>query len=280
MIVARTREELREALAGARERGTLGLVPTMGNLHDGHLSLVDLALDRAEVAVVSIFVNPLQFAPSEDLDAYPRSESRDLDLLRERGAGVAFAPSVDEMYPDGEPVVTVDPGPLEDALCGPWRPGHFRGVLTVVARLFGLTRADLAVFGRKDYQQLVLVRRMVRDLDLRVRIVDGPVVREPDGLAMSSRNAYLSAEERSQASAIHEALEVARERVQEGERSSVELLRGVHARLARESRVRVQYAEIVDGASLRPVERAGEGAVAAVAAFCGSTRLIDNVALA
>lgn len=280
MIVARTREELREALTEARRKGRTGLVPTMGNLHDGHLSLVDLALDRADVAIVSIFVNPLQFAPSEDLDAYPRTEARDLDLLRERGVRVAFVPSVEEMYPDGEPVVTVDPGPLEDALCGPWRPGHFRGVLTVVARLFGLTRPDLAVFGRKDYQQLVLVRRMVRDLELGVRIVDAPVVREADGLAMSSRNAYLSAEERAQAPVIHEALHAARERARAGERSAVELLRGIHARIGREPRMRVQYAEIVDGGSLRPVARAGQGAVAAVAAFCGSTRLIDNVALA
>lgn len=279
MIVARTREGLGQGLADLHGRGSVGFVPTMGNLHDGHLSLVDLALDEADVVVVSIFVNPLQFAPSEDLEAYPRTEERDLALLEERRVDLTFLPSVDSMYPDGEPVVTVDPGPLENALCGPYRPGHFRGVLTVVARFFGLLRPDLAVFGRKDYQQLVLVRRMVRDLELGVRVVEGPVVREADGLAMSSRNAYLSEEERSQAPAIYEALEEARRRVEAGERSAVELLRGVHARIGREARMRVQYAEIVNGESLRPVERAGEGTVAAVAAFCGSTRLIDNAEL-
>jgi len=280
VIVGRTREALREGRVDAGERGTVGFVPTMGGLHDGHLSLVDLARQEADVVVVSIFVNPLQFGPSEDLDAYPRTEERDLALLRERGVDLAFLPSVEEMYPDGEPVVTVDPGALGEALCGPWRPGHFAGVLTVVARLFGLIRPDLAVFGRKDYQQLVLIRRMVRDLELGVRIVDGRIVREPDGLAMSSRNAYLTDEERTRAPSIHEALEEARRRVEEGERSAVALLRGIHARIGREPRMRVQYAEVVDGATLRPVERAEAGTVAAVAAFCGSTRLIDNVVLA
>ncbi len=276
MIVARTREALREALGGD---GRLALVPTMGFLHEGHLSLVDRAREVGDRVAVSIFVNPLQFGPGEDLDAYPRDEARDLALLEGRGCDLAFLPSVEVMYPEGPPVVTVDPGPLAERLCGAFRPGHFRGVLTVVARLFGLFRPDLAVFGRKDFQQVVLVRRMARDLELGVEIVEGPLVREADGLALSSRNTYLSEEERRQAPALSRALFEARERFRAGERSAGALLAGVRDRVAAEPLLELQYAEAVEPDGLTPVDPVPEGAVLALAAFCGRTRLIDNVSL-
>ena len=280
MRVARTRRELDDVLGSLRARGRLGLVPTMGFLHEGHLSLVDLAREAADVVAASIFVNPLQFGPGEDLAAYPRDEARDLALLEARGAALAFVPPVAEMYPDGDPVVTVDPGPLERALCGRFRPGHFRGVLTVVARLFGLFRPDVGVFGRKDFQQGVLIRRMVRDLDMGVDVRMGPVVREEDGLAMSSRNAYLEAEERAQATGIHRALQEARRRFLDGERSAAALRDGIRADLGAYPLLRPQYAEVVDPETLEPLERLEAGAVAAVAVHCGRARLIDNVELA
>lgn len=274
--VARTREELAASLDPVRSEGNVALVPTMGFLHEGHLSLVDLAREVAHTVVVSVFVNPLQFGPSEDLEEYPRDEERDRSLLEARGTDLAFIPSVEEMYPEGEPLVTVDPGPMANVLCGPHRPGHFRGVLTVVARLFGLVRPDVATFGRKDYQQAVLIRRMVRDLEMGVDVVDGPVVREGDGLAMSSRNRYLREDERAQAVGIHAALREARQRFREGERSADALADGIRRRIESYPLLRVQYAELVHPETLEPVTRAEEGTVAAVAAFCGDTRLIDN----
>jgi pantoate--beta-alanine ligase len=279
VIVVRTRESLAGAMATLRASGSTALVPTMGFLHDGHLSLVDRARELADHAVVSIFVNPLQFGPAEDLATYPRDEARDLSLLRGRGADVVFAPPVDEMYPDGEPAVTVSPGRLEDRLCGRYRPGHFQGVLTVVAKLFGLVRPDVAVFGRKDFQQAVLIRRMVRDLDLGVRVETGPIVREPDGLAMSSRNAYLSEEERLQAVGLSQALSLALARFREGASGATALLDTVRDELARFPLLRLQYAEVVDPEDLEPVDPADAGSVLALAAYCGTTRLIDNIEL-
>ncbi|HZD03490.1 MAG TPA: pantoate--beta-alanine ligase, partial [Longimicrobiales bacterium] len=244
MIVARTRAELARGMAGLRSRpGRVALVPTMGYLHEGHLSLVDRAREEAGAVAVSIFVNPLQFGPSEDLDTYPRDEARDLDLLDSRGADLAFVPPAEEMYPDDEPVVTVDPGPMAEVLCGAWRPGHFRGVLTVVAKLFGLFRPDVGVFGRKDYQQGVLVRRMVRDLELGVEVVLAPVVREPDGLAMSSRNVYLSGEERGQAVELGRALHRAREAFAAGERDARRLEKRIRRHLEPYGLVELQYVE-------------------------------------
>lgn len=279
VIVARTRAELASGLETVRGRGSVGLVPTMGSLHEGHLSLVDAARAAAEATVVSIFVNPLQFGPAEDFASYPRDEARDVDLLRERGADLVFVPSVEEMYPEGEPVVTVDPGPLAETLCGPFRPGHFRGVLTVVARLFGLVRPDLAVFGRKDFQQSVLIRRMVGDLEMGIEVRTAPIVREADGLALSSRNRYLSEVERAQAPVIHGALARIREMAAAGERSASVLLSKVHEMIESKSLMDIQYTQIVEPDSLRPVDRVESGAVAAVAAFCGGTRLIDNTVL-
>jgi pantoate--beta-alanine ligase len=251
----------------------------MGSLHDGHLSLVDLARARADAVGASVFVNPMQFGPGEDLAAYPRDPERDVGLLAARGADLAFLPVVAEMYPTGEARVAVDPGPAGNRLCGAFRPGHFRGVLTVVAKLFGLFRPDVAVFGRKDFQQLVLVQRMAAELELGVEVVGAPIVREADGLAMSSRNRYLGAAERAAAPSLYRGLERARARFRSGERGGKALLDEVRAELVGSPLLRLQYVEVVDPASLEPVDPASSGAVLALAAFCGATRLIDNVTL-
>lgn len=280
MEVVRTRAELARALGRLRDGGArLGLVPTMGFLHEGHLSLVDRARDLAGRVAVSLFVNPLQFGPSEDLASYPRDEARDLGMLQARGADLVFAPPVEEMYPSGEPRVTVSPGVLERRLCGAFRPGHFRGVLTVVAKLFGLCRPDVAVFGRKDFQQAVLIRRMAEDLDMGVEVETGAIVREPDGLAMSSRNAYLGAEERRDAVGLFEAVTAAQGLWSDGERDAGRLLEEIRRRVGRRSLLALQYAEAVHPRTLDPVDRAEAGTVLAMAAFCGTTRLIDNVEL-
>jgi len=281
LIVARTRAELAEALAQLHPSGggTLALVPTMGFLHEGHLSLVDLAAETGDRVAVSIFVNPLQFGPAEDLSSYPRDEAHDLELLEARGADLVFAPSTEEMYPDGDPRITVSPGALGSRLCGAFRPGHFRGVLTVVARLFGLFRPEVAVFGQKDFQQAVLIRRMVRDLELGVRVEIGPIVRERDGLAMSSRNTYLNDEERRDARGLHDALFAARRLHDGGEERADILLAEARKVIAEHRLLALQYAELVDPDTLDPLMLARDGTVIALAAFCGTTRLIDNMEL-
>lgn len=280
MIVARTRAELWEALARLRSGGsTTALVPTMGFLHEGHLSLVGRAAELADAVTVSVFVNPLQFGPSEDLASYPRDEARDLELLEGRGTALAFVPSTEEMYPNGEPRVTVSPGPQGTRLCGAFRPGHFRGVLTVVARLFGLFHPQVAVFGRKDFQQAVLIRRMVLDLELDVRVETAPIVREADGLALSSRNAYLNPRQRRDARGLHAALLSARGLFAGGEHRAPTLLREVRRVVAEHPLLELQYAEIVHPETLEDVDTARPGSVVAIAAFCGTTRLIDNVEL-
>jgi pantoate--beta-alanine ligase len=277
VIVARTRQELARARRDLGER-TLGLVPTMGALHEGHLSLVDIARAEATAVAVSIFVNPLQFGPSEDFARYPRDEQRDLALLEARGTDLAFIPTVDEMYPR-QPVITVTPGKMGDRLCGAFRPGHFEGVLTVVAKLFGLFRPDVAVFGQKDLQQLVLIRRMVQDLELGPTVRGAPIVREPDGLAMSSRNAYLSPEERRQAVGLHGALQRGHEVYAGGEKSAATVVRAMRDALAAFALLQPQYVEMVNPDTLERVERAEGGNVLALAVFCGRTRLIDNSVL-
>ncbi|HUH12921.1 MAG TPA: pantoate--beta-alanine ligase [Longimicrobiales bacterium] len=276
--VARTRAELAAALRALRGAGGLGLVPTMGYLHEGHLSLVDAARRRAERVVVSIFVNPLQFGPSEDLGRYPRDLDRDLALLEARGADLVFTPEVDAMYPEGDPIVRVGPGRLGEGLCGAFRPGHFEGVLTVVAKLFHLVEPDVAVFGAKDYQQGILVRRMARELDFPLEVELAPIVREPDGLAMSSRNAHLAGEDRARAASLYRGLSAAREAFRAGEpRASI--LGTLVRRTVEEVGGRIQYVELVDAETLALLERARAGAVLAVAAHVGPTRLIDNVTL-
>ncbi len=264
--------------AGAR----VALVPTMGALHDGHEALLRLARQRVGdgPVVASIFVNPLQFAPGEDLDRYPRSLEADLEVCARQGVDVVFAPALAEVYPDGDPIVTVDPGPLAAELEGESRPGHFRGVLTVVAKLFGLTRPDLAVFGEKDFQQLVLVRRLSRDLCLGVDVVGAPTVREPDGLALSSRNRFLDADARSRAAVLSRALRAAVGQASSG----VQAARAAALReLESEPAVEVDYLSIrtPDLGVLPELGSAGPtDARILVAARVGGTRLIDNLPLA
>lgn len=275
----RTVAGVRGAVDALREegRGPVGFVPTMGALHEGHLSLLDRAREAAGSVVVSIFVNPAQFGPDEDFDAYPRDLEGDLERAGARGADLVFAPPASEMYPT-EQTLWVEPGPLAERLCGRHRPGHFRGVLTVVLKLLNVVRPDVAVFGRKDFQQAVLVRRMVRELNLPVAIETAPVVREEDGLAMSSRNAYLSDRERASARSLSEALREVRALYAAGERDPDVLCAEARA-LMEEAGVEPEYVEVVDPGDLARVELAGADAVCAIAAYAGDTRLIDNAPL-
>ena len=274
-----TRADVRSLVAEVRARGSrIALVPTMGYLHEGHLTLLDRARALADYVVLSVFVNPLQFGPSEDLDRYPRALDRDAELARGRGADLLFAPSAAEMYPTGAPIIGVVAGEAADRLCGGARPGHFRGVLTVVAKLFGIVSPDIAVFGQKDFQQAALIRRMVRDLDFAVQVDVVPTVREPDGMALSSRNVYLSGEERARALALSRGLSSARALWDAGE-SDAEVLRAALRRSLAVEGVVLEYAEVVDPELFLPVRKVEPGTVCAVAARVGTTRLIDNVVL-
>jgi pantoate--beta-alanine ligase len=276
---ARTVAELRRELAGRVADGErVVLVPTMGALHEGHLRLVDRARELGDLVVLSIFVNPLQFGAGEDFERYPRPVEQDERLARERGVDVLFVPDADVMYPGGEPHVRVEPGRLGDVLCGAFRPGHFAGVLTVVAKLFHMVRPDVAVFGQKDYQQAALIRRMVHDLDFPLRIDVAPTVRDADGLALSSRNAYLEPDERRAAGAIWRGLSAAQAAFRAGETRASSLAELVRAELEGAG-FRVQYVEVVDPDTLAAVDDAGDGALLAVAGHVGRTRLIDNVLL-
>jgi pantoate--beta-alanine ligase len=257
---------------------SLGLVPTMGALHEGHLSLVRVAKAQCDVVVVSIFVNPTQFGPNEDFSKYPRTFERDRELLEKEGVDLLFAPSVDEMYPAGVVTYVTVQG-MSEKLCGKSRPGHFRGVTTVVAKLFHLVEPDVAFFGQKDAAQAAIIRRMVRDLNFPVEIIVGPIVREPDGLAMSSRNAYLDSQQRKAALALHRALVRVQRRFDQGETSAAELVAVGTQEFTEESSVRLDYLEIVDPETLDPLMNASDGALVAVAAFVGTTRLIDNIVL-
>ncbi|RYY45239.1 MAG: pantoate--beta-alanine ligase [Actinomycetales bacterium] len=270
-VVARTRAELRAALAGADRTA---FVPTMGALHDGHARLMRHARPLGDTLVVSIFVNPTQFGPGEDLDAYPRTFDADLVVCEREGVDVVFAPDVDEMYPGGlDGAVTVDPGPLGQVLEGAARPTHFRGVLTVVAKLFALVRPDVAVFGEKDFQQLALIRRMVRDLALDVEVVGHPIVRETDGLALSSRNTYLTPIQHEQALALSRALRAAAD---EGVVGRDAVLKAAHEVLDAAAGVEVDYLVVTD-LLLGDVDDSYEGeARILVAARVGTTRLLDN----
>lgn len=279
MELIRTVSAMKErARSLAREERVVGFVPTMGYLHEGHLTLVRIARELADTVVVSIFVNPTQFGPSEDLDRYPRDLERDLALLKGEGTDVVFAPEASDMYPDGYSTV-VHVQRLGDRLCGAFRPGHFDGVCTVVAKLFEIVRPNVAVFGQKDGQQAAIIERMAADLDMGVQIVRGPIVREPDGLAMSSRNGYLTAEERAEAPVLHEALERARALFEAGETNVEKVLGEVRAMIGAKPHAEVQYVEAVDWRRLSPVSELRPGAMIAVAVFFGATRLIDNIVL-
>ena len=279
MKICHTIDEMRAARHAARREGkTVGLVPTMGALHEGHLSLVRMARAQCDLVVVSIFINPLQFGPHEDLAKYPRNFDRDRDLLEREGVEVIFAPTVEEMYPAGAiTYVTVEA--LSDKLCGRSRPGHFRGVTTVVSKLFHVVEPDQAFFGQKDAAQSAIIRRMVRDLNIPVQVVIGPIVRGPDGLAMSSRNAYLNASQRLSAVVLHRSLLAVQERFDRGERKVQALIEAGKQVFAEDPSVRLDYLEIVDPDTLDPVDDLSRGALVAVAAFVGKARLIDNVML-
>jgi pantoate--beta-alanine ligase len=279
--IVHTVAELRAAADAVRARGErLGLVPTMGALHEGHRTLMREAARRANVVAVTIFVNPTQFGPKEDLTRYPRDLDGDVEKCRAEGVALVFAPSVGEMYPAGERT-RVHVSGLTEHLCGASRPGHFEGVATVVTKLFAAAGPSVAVFGRKDYQQLQVIRRMARDLLLPVEVVGHPTVREADGLALSSRNVFLSADERRRALAIPRALAGAVQAFREGERRAGALREPVLRELAA-SELRADYVALADADELQPFPdeaTVGDRALLAVAAFCGSTRLIDNVVL-
>jgi len=267
---------LRAAIAQFRRQGkSVGLVPTMGALHAGHLSLIDAARDQCDVTVATIFVNPTQFGPGEDLGRYPRSLDADLAALEQRGVDLCFAPADDAMYRPGH-AMFVDVGPLADQYEGTCRPGHFRGVATIVLKLLHLVPADVALFGRKDYQQWLVIRQMVRDFDMDVRIEACPIVREPDGLAMSSRNAYLSEAERRRARSLSESLELAARLVAAGQREAEGIRRAVVNHVQRIGHVRPQYVAIVREGTMTPVTTIDGPTVVALAARFGTTRLIDN----
>lgn len=262
-----------------REAGQkVALVPTMGNLHRGHLSLVRIALERADRTVVSIFINPTQFGEGEDLDRYPRTPEEDLEVLRELGADAAFLPSETDIYPEGFSTWVEVEG-LTDGLCGRFRPGHFRGVTTVCAVLFGIVRPHIAVFGRKDAQQLAVIRRMTADLRMGLEVVAGPIVREPDGLAISSRNGYLSPRQRQQAAAIYRGLRRAAELAGQGRRDGRVLRDAVRAAVGEQSLLRLQYVSLVDPDTMEPMSELDRPGLLAVAAYAGETRLIDNLIL-
>ena len=281
MAVNRTRtvEECRAAVARKRKAGRrIGFVPTMGALHEGHLSLVDYARERSDWVVLSVFVNPLQFGPQEDFERYPRDPDRDARLAAGRGADLVFEPLLEEMLP--RPLATrVTMEGVTDAFEGEARPGHFDGVLTIVTKLFHVVQPDVAVFGQKDAQQAAAVRRLVLDLDFPVEIVVAPIVRDPDGVALSSRNTYLSEEERRSARCLSLSLEAARSLVDGGERDAARVERAMRALLDGTTGVEVEYAAVVDPQRFTRVERIEGPSLAAVAARFGGTRLIDNTIL-
>lgn len=277
--ISGTRAALRElrtsGQAGARN---VGFVPTMGALHAGHRLLVQAARQRCDVVAASIFVNPTQFAPNEDFSRYPRTLEADCRMLEAEGVDLVFTPTADAMYPPGA-ATWIEVEGVSERLDGASRPGHFRGVATVVAKLFHIVQPDFAFFGQKDAVQVAVLQKMVRDLDLPVVLVVCPIVREPDGLALSSRNRYLSAEERQQALILSRALQAAAALAERGEHHAAELLAAMREILQEEPTVRVDYVAVVDPATLLPVETITAGALLAVAAYVGSTRLIDNVLL-
>jgi pantoate--beta-alanine ligase len=279
MHTCTTVSEVRAACRSLREnRKRVGLVPTMGALHEGHLSLVRAAKATCDAVAVSIFVNPTQFGPAEDLAKYPRQFDRDSELLKNEGVDLLFAPPVEEIYPEKSITWVLVEG-LSEKLDGRSRPGHFRGVVTVVANLFNIVEPDTAFFGQKDAAQLAVIRRMVRDLNFPVEIVACPIVREPDGLAMSSRNVYLNPEERRRALVLHRSLQCVQETFRAGERNSAELVSAARQVLASEPQVVLDYFEAVDPDTLEPVERITQTTLIAIAARVGNTRLIDNVLL-
>ena len=285
MDVIRTVNEMQAHANAARAEGqTLALVPTLGALHEGHLTLVRTALEEADHVTVSVFVNPIQFGPDEDYDEYPRDLEGDQEKLEALNVDALFAPSVNEMYPYANdealpgPLAWVSVDRLDEHLCGAYREGHFRGVTTVVTKLFHACKPDLAVFGKKDAQQYVILQRLVETLLFDIDIVGVPTVREPDGLATSSRNEYLDPEEREQASVLFQAVTAAEEAINGGEQEAEAVVRAMENKLAAAPDGEVEYAEVVDANTLQPTDHLapGQDVLAAVAVYFGDTRLIDN----
>jgi pantoate--beta-alanine ligase len=275
--IATTVEAVREAVGQARrESRTIGLVPTMGALHAGHTSLIRAARAQTDFVVVSIFVNPTQFGPSEDLGRYPRPFTEDIQVCAAEGVHLIFHPEAATVYPPGFRTF-VGVTQLQDVLCGASRPGHFRGVATVVLKLFNIVQPDVAFFGQKDAQQARLLQQMTSDLNLPIRLVVCPIVREPDGLALSSRNQYLDPDQRQRATVLYRALCAVRDRVQAGERRADELIRLLKATIEPTPGARLDYAAVVDADTLQPVERLTGRVLVALAVYFGATRLIDNV---
>ena len=283
MIIANTISQVRDQVRQWRREGlTVGLVPTLGYLHEGHGSLVEKAAEDCDRVVASVFVNPTQFAPGEDLASYPRDFERDCEILEKQGCSMVFHPSVDEMYPDGNGKTDTYIEILNDMpkqLCGRTRPNHFRGVCTVVGKLFNIVLPDKAYFGEKDAQQLAIIRRMVRDLSYGIEIVGCPIVREPDGLAKSSRNIHLKPDERKAAAVLYRSLKIAEEMASDGEKSSKTVTDAVRAEIEKEPLAEVEYVSAVDSLSMEPVETVGKGTLIAIAVRIGQTRLIDNCVL-
>lgn len=277
MEIIKSVTKMQKRASDLRQAGyRLGLVPTMGHLHEGHLSLVDIAKDQSDYAMISIFVNPTQFDEGEDYNEYPRDLDRDIDIAKDRGVDLTFVPPVSEMYPEGyRTYITVEG--LSEVLCGASRPNHFRGVTTVVTKLFNIMHPHLTVFGQKDAQQAVIIRRLINDLNLEIELLLGPVIREPDGLAMSSRNTYLSEEERTQALCLSTGLRTAKKMVETGETDSNIILEEIRSIIDENPDIRKDYVEAVDLHSLEPVNSIEQPTLIAVAAYAGTTRLIDNI---
>jgi len=269
-------QELADKLRSAGK--SIGFVPTMGYLHPGHLSLVRIAKQQTDFVVVSIFVNPLQFGPAEDFDRYPRDFKRDEQLLEKEGANAIFYPELTEMYPSGfSTSVAVEK--LTEQLCGKSRPGHFTGVTTVVAKLFNIVKPDKAIFGQKDAQQAFVIKRMVRDLNFDIEIVIAPTMREPDGLAMSSRNSYLSPEERKESAVLYQALQLAENLIRQGEKEAGTIIKEMEILIRSKPSARIDYVSIVDTENLQPVKKIEGEVLIALAVRFGKTRLIDNILL-
>ncbi|CAB1243978.1 Pantothenate synthetase [Clostridiaceae bacterium BL-3] len=276
MKTVKTIKEVRQQVREWKKEGlSIGLVPTMGCLHEGHKSLIDTAVKENDKVVVSVFVNPIQFGPNEDFGTYPRNIEHDKKLCESSGASMIFNPEPSEMY-FGDRSTNVEVEGLTEGLCGAKRPGHFRGVCTVVSKLFNIVTPDMAYFGEKDAQQLAVVKRMVRDLNFDVQVVGCPIIREEDGLAKSSRNTYLSKEERQAALVLNKSLKKAKKLLEDGEKDTLLVKRVIEQEINKQPLARVDYIEIADSESLRPVKKANESLLVAIAVFIGKTRLIDN----
>lgn len=276
MKLVKTINEVRNIVKQWKEEGqTIGLVPTMGFLHEGHTSLIDASVNNNDKTVVSVFVNPIQFAPTEDLESYPRDIDHDSALCREHGADLIFNPDPSEMYKDGFSTY-VDMSILTEELCGLSRPTHFRGVCTVVTKLFNIVKPDNAYFGEKDAQQLAVIKHMVRDLNMDINVVGCPIVREPDGLAKSSRNTYLSKEERQAALILSKSLKIGKELIDKGERDTAAIVTAIKENIESELLAKIDYVKIVDSETMQQVSKIEKPVLCAMAVYIGKTRLIDN----